>query len=96
MIAEGGLIALHRIPLLAEGGAIARITALVVAPAQRDCGIAGALLAAAEQTARHWGCHLLEVSSARRPDRQAAHALYRAAGFTDTNARSARYWKRLG
>jgi hypothetical protein len=32
LIADGGLIALHRIPLLAEGGALMRITALVVAP----------------------------------------------------------------
>lgn len=40
LITEGGLIALHRIPLLAEGGAFARITALVVAPGQRNSGIA--------------------------------------------------------
>jgi GNAT superfamily N-acetyltransferase len=96
LITEGGLIALHRIPRLAEGGAFARITALVVAPGQRGSGIATALLAAAERTARHWGCSLLEVSSGRRPGREAAHAFYQAAGFTDTNPRSARYWKRLG
>ena len=93
--AELGLIALHRVPLLAESGALARITALVVAPGYRGSGAARALLAAAEQTARHWGCWLLEVSCGRRPERTAAHAFYQAAGFTDTYARSARYWKRL-
>lgn len=95
LITDGGLIALHRIPMLAEGGAFARITALAVAPSHRHRGIARALLSAAEHTARHWGCHLLEVSSGRRPERAAAHAFYQAAGFTDTNLRSARYWKRL-
>jgi len=95
LITEGGLIALHRIPLLAEGGAFARITALVVAPGHRNSGIARALLAAAEQAAREWGCTLLEVSSARSPERAAAHAFYQAAGFTDANPRSARYRKRL-
>ena len=58
-------------------------------------GVATALLAAAEQRAREWGCDLLEVSSGRRPERDPAHALYRAAGFADTGERSMRYWKRL-
>lgn len=38
---------------------------------------------------------LLEVSSGRRPERDPAHAFYRAAGFADTGERSVRYWKRL-
>jgi GNAT superfamily N-acetyltransferase len=95
LLAEGGLIALHRLPMLAEGGAFARITVLIVAPAQRNSGVGRALLAAAEKTARQWGCSFLEVSSGRRPERAAAHAFYQAAGFTDANARSARYRKRL-
>jgi GNAT superfamily N-acetyltransferase len=96
LLAGGGLIALHRVPRIAEGGAFARITALVVAPGNRNDGVATTLLAAAEDTAREWGCDLLEVSSGRRPERDPAHAFYRRAGFADTGERSVRYWKRLG
>lgn len=95
LLAPGGLIALHRIPRLAEGDVFARITALVVAPEFRGHGMASALLRAAEEVARGWGCTLLEVSSGRRPERRAAHAFYRAAGFEETEDRSVRYWKRL-
>ena len=42
-----------------------------------------------------WGCDLLEVSSGRRPERDAAHAAYRAAGFADAADRSVRYRKEL-
>jgi GNAT superfamily N-acetyltransferase len=90
-----GLITLHRVPRLAEGGAFARITALVVARAYRGQGIARGLLVAAEQVARRWGCDLLEVSSGRRPERAEAHKLYLANGFSDTAGRSVRYWKRV-
>jgi GNAT superfamily N-acetyltransferase len=88
-----GLIALHRVPRLAEGGAFARITALVVAPVHREQGVGRRLLTAAEQVARKWDCDRLEVSSGRRPEREGAHALYIAAGFCDTSAQSVRYWK---
>jgi hypothetical protein len=39
--------------------------------------------------------HLLEVSSGRRPERDAAHAAYRAARFADGADRSVRYRKEL-
>jgi GNAT superfamily N-acetyltransferase len=90
-----GLIALHRVPLLAEGGALVRITALVVRSEMRGRGVARQLLEACEQAARQWGCGLIEVSCGRRAERGAAHELYRGAGFTDTAARSVRYWKTL-
>jgi len=96
LLVPGGLIALHRIPRLAEGDVFARITALVVAPERRGQGVGRVLLDAAEEVARGWGCTLLEVSSGRRPERRAAHAFYRAAGFEETESRSVRYWKRLG
>lgn len=92
---DSGLIALHRIPLVAEGGNLARITALVVRDERRGHGVASRLLAAAETAARQWGCSLIEVSSGRRPERQPAHAFYRGAGFIDTAERSVRYWKSL-
>src|SRR4051794_16183870 len=85
-----GLVALHRIPRLAEGGQFARITALVVSEERRGQGVARRLLEAAEHAARSWGCDLLEVSSGRRPERDAAHAAYRAAGFPDPAARPGR------
>jgi GNAT superfamily N-acetyltransferase len=53
------------------------------------------LLLAAEDVARRWGCDLIEVSSGRRPERDDAHAFYRASGFVDTAGRSLRYWKVL-
>ncbi|MDQ6819304.1 MAG: GNAT family N-acetyltransferase [Actinomycetota bacterium] len=95
LIGEGGLIAMRRVPRLAEGTPLARITALAVAPERRGKGVGRALLSAAEDVARGWGCALLEVSSGRRPERGAAHAFYRATGFDEAAALSIHYWKRL-
>jgi GNAT superfamily N-acetyltransferase len=92
---EGGFVSLHRVPLLAEGGCCARITALVVSESRRGAGVGRALVEAAESTARSWGCALLEVSSGRRPERAAAHRFYPALGFEDSGRDSVRYWKRL-
>lgn len=97
LLADGdaGMVALHRIPRLAEGDPIARITALVVSNESRRGGIGRALLGATERTAREWGCGLIEVSSGRRPERKPAHCFYRAAGFVDSASRSVRYWKQV-
>jgi GNAT superfamily N-acetyltransferase len=93
--AGAGLVVLHRIPRFAEGDPFVRITALVVRGQERGSGVGRALLDAAEEAARQWGCSLIEVSSGRRPERERAHRFYRAAGFTDASSRSVRYWKRL-
>jgi GNAT superfamily N-acetyltransferase len=53
------------------------------------------LLTAAEEVARTWGCDRIEVASGRRPEREAAHAFYLAAGFDETAPRSAPHWKEL-
>jgi GNAT superfamily N-acetyltransferase len=95
LLTEGGLIALHRIPRLAEGDQLARITALVVALESRGKGLGQALLLAAEEVARGWGCDVIEVASGRRPERDAAHRFYRAAAFEDAGALSVHYSKRL-
>ncbi|WP_101953346.1 GNAT family N-acetyltransferase [Mycobacterium intracellulare] len=95
LITAGGLIALHRVPRLAEGSPFARITALVVTADRRGQGIGNALLNAAEDVARDWDCSLIEVSSARRNDRDRAHSFYAKSGFEDTGERSVRYWKTL-
>ncbi|MGO9882116.1 MAG: N-acetyltransferase family protein [Solirubrobacteraceae bacterium] len=90
-----GMLAQHRIARLAEGDPLTRITALVVRRSSRGSGVARALLQAAEDAARDWGCTLIEVSSGRRPERVAAHGFYLAAGFADMAPRSTRYWKPL-
>jgi len=90
-----GMIALHRIPRLAEGSPLVRVTALVVRADGRRTGVAGSLMAAADEMARGWGCTLMEISCGRRPERAAAHRFYSAAGFADTAERSVRYWKSL-
>jgi GNAT superfamily N-acetyltransferase len=97
LLAEAGvgLTALHRVPLLAEGGSLVRITALVVAADHRHRGVAQALLVAAEQQAREWRSRMLEVSSGQRAERGPAHEFYRSAGFHDTGTHSTRYWKHL-
>jgi GNAT superfamily N-acetyltransferase len=95
LLCEEGFVAVHRVPLVAEGGCCARITALVVAVGHREAGVGRALVAEAEALAREWGCGLLEVSSARRPERLAAHSFYPALGFDDSGRDSIRYWKRL-
>jgi GNAT superfamily N-acetyltransferase len=92
---RSGLVAVHRIPRLAEGDGVARITALVVAADARRHRVATALIAAAEDVALEWDCSLMEVSSGRRPQRDAAHAFYEALGYTDAAQSSVRYWKVL-
>jgi GNAT superfamily N-acetyltransferase len=95
LLCEHGFVSLHRVPLLAEGGCCAQITALVVSESRRGAGVGRALVEAAEATARAWGCALLEVSSGRRGERAAAHRFYPALGFEDSHKHSVRYWKRL-
>lgn len=90
-----GVVSFQVIPLLAEGGSFARITALAVDPDQWRKGLGSLLLVAVEDGARNAGCTLVEVSSGRRPERDAAHAFYRGHGYQDIADRSTRYWKRL-
>jgi GNAT superfamily N-acetyltransferase len=52
-----------------------------------------ALVVAAEQVARAWGCLQIEVTSRR--SRADAHAFYRQQGFTDVCERSGRFIKEL-
>jgi GNAT superfamily N-acetyltransferase len=91
--ALAGLAAVHAIPLLERTGWRGRLVALVVDSACRRRGVAVALIAAAEEHARLLGCLDIEITSAR--ERQAAHALYAAAGYEDACGRSARYLKAL-
>ena len=58
---------------------------LVVLPDARRRGVASALLDAARREAVAGGCHLLRLESGHQRDE--AHALYRALGFTDGGVR---------
>lgn len=88
-----GSISVHAIPYLERNGRWARIESLVVTAAARGTGAGRMLVEAAEYLARTWGCHGMEVSSARH--RQGAHAFYRRLGFDDLCDKSGRFWKSL-
>ncbi|WP_033346291.1 GNAT family N-acetyltransferase [Catenuloplanes japonicus] len=90
-----GVAAVHVSPVLEVTGHYARLVALVVDEDTRGSGIGRALLAAVEAYARAFRCLFVEVTSGRRPEREAAHRFYRKAGFEDVNAHAYRYKKRL-
>ena len=59
----------------------------------RRRGVATALMRAAEDLARGWGCDRLELTSTR--SRAEAPAFYAALGYEDRSARQARYVRLL-
>jgi GNAT superfamily N-acetyltransferase len=65
-----------------------RITTLVVSSGHRREGVAAALLDAVETRARKRGCERLEVTT--QPKREAALALYTAAGYVEKPRRLVR------
>jgi GNAT superfamily N-acetyltransferase len=80
-----GFVGAHVVPLLAEADpGFVRITALGVAAPLARHGIGRRLMEMVEYVALDRGLHLLEVSSGRRPERDAAHGFYPALGFEDT------------
>jgi GNAT superfamily N-acetyltransferase len=78
-----------------DGAPRCRITALTVDEGARRSGVAGVLLEEVERRARSHGCTEIEVASARRPERDAAHHLYPAAGFEDATSTVGFYSRRL-
>jgi GNAT superfamily N-acetyltransferase len=91
-----GLIAYtDPIERLAEGSSFVRITALVVDEKQRAKGIGRRLMAEVERFARERGAALLELTSGRHDDRQAAHIFYPRLGFVDAGHGSVLYRKVL-
>lgn len=62
-----------------------RVSALVVTEATRSLGVGAQLVAAAEQIARAWGCHRMEVTSNLKRDR--AHAFYERLGYSQSSKR---------
>jgi len=92
--ALAGMAAVSTVPHLSRPGCGARLVGLVVGRTHRRTGVASALLAAAEQFAREWGCDQLELTSGRF--RVAAHLFYPARGYEETSGHHARYIKHLG
>jgi GNAT superfamily N-acetyltransferase len=90
-----GVAAVHVSPLLEVTGHFARLIALVVDEHTRGDGIGRALMAAVEAYARAFRCLFVEVTSGRRPEREAAHRFYRGLGFKDVNDESYRFKKLL-
>ena len=86
-----GCLSVHAIPYLERTGRWARIESLVVDSTARRSGVARSLVAAAEDTARQWGCLAVEVTSARYRDD--AHAFYKQLGYADVCDKSARFFK---
>ncbi len=87
------MVAVAARPGLSSPPPIAHLSGLVVAPDQRRTGLGAALLDAAEQLARTWGCSRIELSSSL--GRDAAHHFYPAQGYEDSTLHHAFYQKRL-
>lgn len=86
-----GLMALDFMYYLPLGTTTCRITALVVLPDARGCGVGRHLLLEAERRARAGGAARIELTSGVQ--RSEAHAFYRACGYRDS---SVRFVKPLG
>lgn len=90
-----GLASISIALLLAEGVALARITALVVSERYRRIGLGRLLLFEAERRAQLAGCTVIQVSSGKRPERASAHRFYACLGYTDSGSDHILYEKRL-
>ena len=91
--ATAGVAAVSAGPHLARPGRFARRVGLVVAGTHRRRGVGAALVRAAEELARGWGCDRLELTSSRRRD--AAHVFYLALGYEEQSESHARYLRQL-
>lgn len=91
--AVAGVAAVAATPHLARPGSSARLVGLAVGRRFRRRGVGVALVRAAEQLARGWGCDRMEVTSSRW--RTEAPAFYAALGYDDQSGRQARYLRSL-
>lgn len=80
LVAQAGdTVAGSTVLLFRANSAIARVYSIAVAPSHSGRGIASALIAAAEKTARRRGCRFLRLEVHEK--NRAAIAVYRKAGF---------------
>lgn len=75
-----GVVSVHLLPLFHAPGLLGRITSLAVSSEARSKGVGKALVAAAEEWAWSEGAQRMEVTSGDH--RLAAHAFYRAVGYS--------------
>jgi predicted N-acetyltransferase YhbS len=88
-----GVTSVSAFPHLARPGRRARLASLSVDAAHRRRGIGAALVRAAEERAREWGCDEMEITSRRtRPE---APVFYPALGYEDRSPRQARFMRPL-
>jgi GNAT superfamily N-acetyltransferase len=78
---------------LARPGRFARVVGLAVSADHRRRGVGAALVRAAEELGRGWGCDVMEITSSRW--RAEAPGFYRALGYVDRCERSARFMRSL-
>jgi GNAT superfamily N-acetyltransferase len=91
--AVAGLAGVAASPHLARPAANGRLMGLVVGDGFRRRGVGAALLRAAEDLARSWGCDRMEVTSSRT--RAEAQAFYPALGYEEQSAVRARFIRPL-
>ena len=91
--ALAGMVGVCTTPHLALPGVFARVAGLSVDSAFRRRGVGAALIGAAEELARSWGCDRIEITSSR--SRAEAPSFYPAIGYEDRCARSARFIRSL-
>jgi GNAT superfamily N-acetyltransferase len=78
-----GFAALSIWRAFAERAWVCRLSAITVDCSARRSGIGRALMENVEARARRAGCELMELSTGRRPERQAAHKFYQSLGIVD-------------
>jgi GNAT superfamily N-acetyltransferase len=88
-----GMVGVYASPHLALRGRFGRIGGLSVDAAFRRRGVGAALIGAAEELARSWGCDRMEITSSR--SRAEAPGFYPAIGYEDICGRSARFIRPL-
>jgi GNAT superfamily N-acetyltransferase len=88
-----GLAGVSAVLHLARPSRYARLAGLSVDARFRRRGVGAALVRAAEQLGRRWGCDLMEITSSRW--REEAPGFYRALGYEDVCERSARFMRSL-
>jgi GNAT superfamily N-acetyltransferase len=77
-----GFAALSIWRAFAERAWVCRLSAITVDCSARRSGVGRALMEEVEVRARRAGCELMELSSGRHPERQAAHEFYQSLGWS--------------
>jgi GNAT superfamily N-acetyltransferase len=91
--ALAGMVGVCAAPHLALPGRYGRVGGLSVDAGFRRRGVGAALIGAAEELARSWGCDRMEITSSR--SRAEAPGFYPAIGYEDRCERSARFIRPL-